>query len=350
MDDAPTKFGDYAPRDFDGGFQGAVTARDALRMSLNVPAVMVLDRVGPLRFTLALAECGRASGFPDARRDAEPAGGARRARHLARRHHDALCRHRRRRHRRERLRFIADAPDAPKHRLFGPVAAYYLRDILDGVALPEGWAMGQGLPRAAPSPSRPARPTASAMRGRWASPTTTPSACGWAAPTARRAPAASGARTRAPILLKTFDLLPPDKRARAARARRRDHGADRPSNCRRSCASSPARPRRRRRSPPTCRRPRSPFRPTARRCRCPRPNAKDKTIMLKADGGARAADLAGQRRSSSAASTASSPRSTRPPAKASRASRWSMPGPQRQLRSALQACIRERGVTAAADC
>jgi penicillin-binding protein 1C len=53
MEDQATTFGDYAPHDFSGGFQGAVTARDALRMSLNVPAVMVLDRVGPLRFTLA---------------------------------------------------------------------------------------------------------------------------------------------------------------------------------------------------------------------------------------------------------------------------------------------------------
>ena len=63
MEDAPTSFGDYAPRDFDGQFQGAVTARDALRMSLNIPAVMVLDRVGPLAFTLTLAECRRASGL-----------------------------------------------------------------------------------------------------------------------------------------------------------------------------------------------------------------------------------------------------------------------------------------------
>src|SRR6202000_1937115 len=45
------------------------------------------------------------------------------------------------------LRVVKDAPDAPKHRMFGPVAAWYLRDVLDGVALPGGWAMGQGLLR-----------------------------------------------------------------------------------------------------------------------------------------------------------------------------------------------------------
>ncbi len=45
------------------------------------------------------------------------------------------------------LRVLAGAPDAPKHRLFGKVAAWYLRQILDGVNLPDGWAMGQGLNR-----------------------------------------------------------------------------------------------------------------------------------------------------------------------------------------------------------
>ena len=64
MTDAPTQFGDYAPKDFDGAFQGAVTARDALRMSLNVPAVMVLDRVGPLGFTITLQNAGARLAFP----------------------------------------------------------------------------------------------------------------------------------------------------------------------------------------------------------------------------------------------------------------------------------------------
>ena len=61
---APTTFGDYAPKDFDGQFQGSVTARDALQMSLNIPAVMVLDRVGPLAFTLSLQNAGAHLAFP----------------------------------------------------------------------------------------------------------------------------------------------------------------------------------------------------------------------------------------------------------------------------------------------
>ena len=45
-------------------FFGAVSARDALRMSLNVPAVMVLERVGPVRFTQVLEHAGAKIAFP----------------------------------------------------------------------------------------------------------------------------------------------------------------------------------------------------------------------------------------------------------------------------------------------
>lgn len=45
--DRPMRFGDYAPRNFDGKFHGEVTAREALQMSLNLPAVALLDRIGP---------------------------------------------------------------------------------------------------------------------------------------------------------------------------------------------------------------------------------------------------------------------------------------------------------------
>ena len=58
LDDQPRHFGDYAPGDFDGRFLGEVSAREALQYSLNVPAVAVLDRLGPGRFTAALAAAG----------------------------------------------------------------------------------------------------------------------------------------------------------------------------------------------------------------------------------------------------------------------------------------------------
>ena len=48
MVDRPMRFGDYAPRNFDNRFHGEMTAREALQMSLNLPAVALLDRIGPL--------------------------------------------------------------------------------------------------------------------------------------------------------------------------------------------------------------------------------------------------------------------------------------------------------------
>src|SRR5690348_2336371 len=58
MPDLPRRYGGYAPENFDRGFAGSVTAADALRRSLNLPAVALLDRVGPLRFAAALRAAG----------------------------------------------------------------------------------------------------------------------------------------------------------------------------------------------------------------------------------------------------------------------------------------------------
>ncbi len=56
--DAPQSFGDYRPANFDPNFNGPVSAADALRLSLNVPAVDLLDRLGPERFAARLAHAG----------------------------------------------------------------------------------------------------------------------------------------------------------------------------------------------------------------------------------------------------------------------------------------------------
>ncbi|WP_290782514.1 penicillin-binding protein 1C, partial [Arenimonas sp.] len=56
--DAPQSFGDYRPANFDPAFNGPVSVAQALRLSLNVPAVDMLDRVGPERFTARMAHAG----------------------------------------------------------------------------------------------------------------------------------------------------------------------------------------------------------------------------------------------------------------------------------------------------
>ncbi len=58
--DLPRRFGGYAPENFDRAFAGSVTAAEALQRSLNLPAVALLDRIGPLRFAVSL----RAAGVP----------------------------------------------------------------------------------------------------------------------------------------------------------------------------------------------------------------------------------------------------------------------------------------------
>ena len=54
----PTRFDDYQPENFLRVYHGEVTVREALRQSLNVPAVVVLDGVGPVRFASRLRQAG----------------------------------------------------------------------------------------------------------------------------------------------------------------------------------------------------------------------------------------------------------------------------------------------------
>jgi penicillin-binding protein 1C len=58
IDDRPIRFGDYAPQDFDMTFQGTVPVRKALQLSLNVPAIALLDRVGASRLSARLRQAG----------------------------------------------------------------------------------------------------------------------------------------------------------------------------------------------------------------------------------------------------------------------------------------------------
>ncbi|MBO9355516.1 penicillin-binding protein 1C [Bordetella petrii] len=63
--DAPLSFGGYAPGNFQAAFSGPVSVAQALQRSLNVPAVDLLDRVGPARFAAALLAGGVRLRMPD---------------------------------------------------------------------------------------------------------------------------------------------------------------------------------------------------------------------------------------------------------------------------------------------
>jgi penicillin-binding protein 1C len=58
IEDRPIRFGSYAPENFDLTYQGTVPVRKALQLSLNVPAIALLDRVGPSRLSARLKQAG----------------------------------------------------------------------------------------------------------------------------------------------------------------------------------------------------------------------------------------------------------------------------------------------------
>jgi penicillin-binding protein 1C len=58
IDDRPIRFGSYAPENFDLTYQGTVPVRKALQLSLNVPAIALLDRVGSERLSARLKQAG----------------------------------------------------------------------------------------------------------------------------------------------------------------------------------------------------------------------------------------------------------------------------------------------------
>ena len=58
INDIPRRFGAYRPSNFRNTYRGQVSIREALQQSLNVPAVAVLERIGPGRLAARLRRVG----------------------------------------------------------------------------------------------------------------------------------------------------------------------------------------------------------------------------------------------------------------------------------------------------
>jgi penicillin-binding protein 1C len=135
IDDRPVRYGSYAPENFDLTFQGTVSVRKALQLSLNVPAVAVLDRLGPSRLSARLTQAGAHLVLPatEAPGLAMGLGGVGITledltmlyRGLAA-GGDAMP-----------LRERAREPQASARRLIDPAAAWYVGNILFGTPPPE---------------------------------------------------------------------------------------------------------------------------------------------------------------------------------------------------------------------
>ena len=65
IEDRPAGFGRYVPANFDRDYQGTVTLRRALQLSLNIPAVKLLEAVGPARLVARLRRAGARPELPD---------------------------------------------------------------------------------------------------------------------------------------------------------------------------------------------------------------------------------------------------------------------------------------------
>jgi penicillin-binding protein 1C len=207
LDDRPRHFGDYAPADFDGHFQGQVSAAEALRYSLNVPAVAVLDRLGPSRFTAALDTAGIRLHLPTPTTEpglAIALGGAGISLADLATLYAALGRG----GMVTPLRYRLDDPPGHEAAIFGPLAAWYVGDILGSAPPPPGI-----LPVEVRHGRRLAVKTGTSygFRDSWAvGYDSQVTIAVWAGrPDGTPMPGHSGRTTAAPVLFKIADLLGP---------------------------------------------------------------------------------------------------------------------------------------------
>jgi penicillin-binding protein 1C len=141
IEDRPVRYGGYAPENFDATFQGTVTVRKALQLSLNVPAVAVLDKVGASRLTARLAQAGAPLVLPKGEVPGLAMGlggvGVRLADLVAL--YAGIARLGTTVSLRERTR----RDDANERRLMEPVAAWYVAHAMLGTPPPENAAGGR---------------------------------------------------------------------------------------------------------------------------------------------------------------------------------------------------------------
>lgn len=64
VEDRPMRFGAYAPQNLDRAWLGSMTARAALQSSRNLPAVALLDAVGPAQLMARLRRAGTSPRLP----------------------------------------------------------------------------------------------------------------------------------------------------------------------------------------------------------------------------------------------------------------------------------------------
>ena len=143
IEDRPARFGVYVPKNFDQDWHGTVTIRMALAQSLNIPAVKVLDALGPQKLFGRLGQVGVVPALP---KGAEPSlaialGG------LGLKLSDLAALYAGLAHGGEpvALRYRREGMESKPaaSRLLSPVAAWYVSDILRNAPAPANAKPGQ---------------------------------------------------------------------------------------------------------------------------------------------------------------------------------------------------------------
>ncbi len=140
IEDRPTAFGIYEPTNFDEQFRGAVSVRRALQQSRNVPAVVLLDALGPTRFMSRIRRSGVAPVVPQGGANLAIGLGG-----LGMRLLDLVTVYTAFARDGGAIPLVAEPRRAlaPDVSLMSPVAAWQVTDILAGVRAPSGALNGQ---------------------------------------------------------------------------------------------------------------------------------------------------------------------------------------------------------------
>lgn len=214
MVDQPMRFGDWAPENFDHLFRGEITAREALQLSLNLPAVMLMDAVGAPPFARKLADAGFPLYLP--KESGQPGlpivlGGVGVTLEQMVALYAALSEQG---HARD-LTFLAAAPMPAAKPLIGSLGAYYVTRILEDTPPPASW-LAAGNRRQG---SRIAYKTGTSYgyRDAWAMGYTKDYTIGiWVGrPDGSFSGGRMGRDAAAPLLFEAFDQLPPSESALA---------------------------------------------------------------------------------------------------------------------------------------
>jgi penicillin-binding protein 1C len=133
IQDRPVRFARYAPKNFDDRYRGAVTVREALQLSLNIPAVKMLAAIGPSRLSSRIRQAGFTFDVP--RNLTVALGGVGLKLEQLAGVYTALARG----GEPLELQYLRDGAalrHAPPAALLSPAAAWYVADILQGAPPP----------------------------------------------------------------------------------------------------------------------------------------------------------------------------------------------------------------------